>query len=387
MFLHIGLPKTGTSYLQTILWGNREALEQSGVRLPGVKRRDHLWASCVVRGDGNIGRRHSQAPDSWDRLVADCAGWDHDAVISHEFFSSASTAQAAAAVGRLAPAEVHVVVTARDTLDLFTSSWQESVKNKGTTPMDEYGTSVSDNPLEVWDWRALDLGLVLERWATAVPADRLHVLPLARTGSAPEDLWGRLATLIGVPAGSVDVSQGFANRSLGLVETETLRRINTIVEGFDRPIDRGVWIRTFLADERLVPHGGERFWPLPAQIADCRARGARAVALVRERGFDVRGSLEDLLTPDSLPVRRQPGSVTDTEVAGVAIDLAGTLLGDIRRLTRELAEERDREPQPVDTPPPTPPRAHRSLTLAGALVARARRSRRSTDEAAAGAPR
>ena len=27
VFLHVGLPKTATTYLQTILWGNRELLE------------------------------------------------------------------------------------------------------------------------------------------------------------------------------------------------------------------------------------------------------------------------------------------------------------------------------------------------------------------------
>lgn len=340
VYLHIGLPKTGTSYVQTILWGNREALERVGVLLPGEERRDHLWASCVVREDAKVRRRNSRAPGSWDRVVGDVAGWSQDAVVSHEFFAAASASQAAAAVGRLAPAEVHLVVTARDTLDLFTSSWQESVKNKGTTPMGQYCTSVSDDPLEVWNWRALDLGLVLERWSRTVPAERLHVLPLARSGSAPDDLWGRFAALVGVPPGSVDVSQGFANPSLGLAETETLRRINATLDGFDRPFDRGVWIRSFLADERLVPHGRERFWPSSDQVADCRRRGERAVALIRERGFDVRGSLDDLLTPEALPARRQPDSVSDTEVAEVAIDLVGTLLGDIRTLTKELRESR-----------------------------------------------
>ncbi len=43
VFLHIGLPKTATTYLQTILWGNREVLEQQGIRLPGPERRFHYW--------------------------------------------------------------------------------------------------------------------------------------------------------------------------------------------------------------------------------------------------------------------------------------------------------------------------------------------------------
>ena len=49
VYLHVGLPKTATTYLQTILWANRDALEQQGVRLPGGSRRAHLWASRVIR--------------------------------------------------------------------------------------------------------------------------------------------------------------------------------------------------------------------------------------------------------------------------------------------------------------------------------------------------
>ncbi len=49
VYLHVGLPKTATTYLQTILWANRDVLEEQGVRLPGHSRRAHLWASRVVR--------------------------------------------------------------------------------------------------------------------------------------------------------------------------------------------------------------------------------------------------------------------------------------------------------------------------------------------------
>ena len=49
VFVHIGLPKTATSYLQTILWTSRDRLRADGLLLPGTERRDHLWASRVIR--------------------------------------------------------------------------------------------------------------------------------------------------------------------------------------------------------------------------------------------------------------------------------------------------------------------------------------------------
>src|SRR4051812_26905153 len=176
VFLHIGLPKTGTSYLQSVLWSHREALRRRDVLLPGVEKRDHLWASCVVREDPQIANRHALAETSWARLVEEISAWPGDAVVSHEFFSSATAEQAHAAVADLAPAQVHIVVTARDTLDLFVSGWQEAIKNKETVALRDFCTATSDDPVVVWDWRALDLGLVLERWS-AVPAEQIHVIP------------------------------------------------------------------------------------------------------------------------------------------------------------------------------------------------------------------
>ena len=282
VFLHVGLPKTGTSYLQTILWSNREQLRSAGLLVPGRERRDHLWASLVVRDDPKVGRRNSRAPESWSVLLAETASWTGDVVISHEFFSAASADQAARAVDSLAPAEVHVVVTAREPLGLFTSSWQESLKNKGTTRIEDYGRTVSDDPLEVWDWRALDLGLVLERWAAGVPPERVHVVPLPPSGAPQDELWRSFCSVLGIEPGVVGDAGRFPNASMGVVEAETLRRLNERLVGFDAAFDRGVWIRSFLADDRLVPRDGERFWPGPDQVEDCRRRGDAAVAAIRE---------------------------------------------------------------------------------------------------------
>ena len=134
VFLHLGLPKTATTYLQTILWASRDRLRADGVLLPGEERRDHLWASRVVREDPNLERQPERHRTAWARLRAELAAWDGDGLVSHEFFAAASAAQAAAMIEELAPAEVHLVATAREPLGLFTASWQESLKNRNTVP-------------------------------------------------------------------------------------------------------------------------------------------------------------------------------------------------------------------------------------------------------------
>ena len=337
VFVHVGLPKTATSYLQTIIWSRRDELRARGVVVPGAERRDHLWASRTVREDPAQGRAPQRHRTAWRRIVDELDTATGTGLISHEFFAAASAEQAGAMVEALPTDEVHVVVTAREPLGLFTASWQESLKNGATTPMTEYGRSESAKSTAIWNWRTLDLRLVLERWSQAVPPERIHVVVL--DPSAPrEDVWLRFAEVVGFSSDGIDLSASFPNTSMGVVEAETLRRVNGSLEGFGSAFDRGVYIRSFLADERLVPRAGERFWPEPDQVADCRARGEAAVAHLRSAPYDVVGDVEHLRVPEELEERRLTGSVTDAEVASVAVDLAATLLGDVRELRRRGAQ-------------------------------------------------
>ena len=336
VFVHVGLPKTATSYLQTIIWSRREELQERGVVVPGRERRDHLWASRTVREDPAQGRAPQRHRTAWRRIVEELANGDGTGLISHEFFAAASAEQAAAMVAALPTDEVHVVVTAREPLGLFTASWQESLKNGATTPMPDYGRKVSARSTAIWNWRTLDLRLVLERWSQAVPPERIHVLVL--DPAAPrEDVWLKLAGVVGFPPEDIDLSGSFPNSSMGVAEAETLRRINGALDGFGSAFDRGVYIRTFLADERLVPRRGERFWPEPEQVEECRRRGDEAVAHLRSAPYDVVGDVEHLRVPAELEERRRTGSVTDAEVAAVAVDLAATMLGDVRSLRQQAA--------------------------------------------------
>ena len=49
VLLHIGLPKTGTTYLQQVVWGNRDRLASDGILLPGFGHREHLWAALDLQ--------------------------------------------------------------------------------------------------------------------------------------------------------------------------------------------------------------------------------------------------------------------------------------------------------------------------------------------------
>ena len=336
VFLHIGLPKTGTTYLQSIAWSHQEQLLEHGLLLPGFGPRQHLWASGVVRGEPRLERRHPNAPHAWSNLLSEVAKWPATTLISHEFFCGADREQAAAAVTDLNQAgadEVHLVVTCRELVELVTARWQEWIKNGATGSIDSYPPSAEFRPEDEWGWGTLDLAEVLDRWAAGLHPERVHVICPPGGSSRPEALWRTFAGIIGVADVRVDTTLAQANPGLGVVQVETLRRINPHLTTFRRPVDRGVWIRRYLAEGVLAPLGGEPFWPNRERVAELRERSRIGLERVASSGYDVHGSLDRLRTPDHLPPRRHPTSVTDAEVAEVAVSLVARLLEDVRDRT------------------------------------------------------
>ena len=190
VFLHVGLPKTGTTYLQDALWANKQVLRERGLLLPGARRR-HLLASLEVREDPGLARRPGDTAHPWQDLVAEAQQWPGDVLVTHEFFAAASVEQVRRVVADLTGAEVHVLVTARAMPDLFISRWQEWVKNGARGPIDAYPPDGPRADTGEWGWPSFDLGIVLERWGAVLPHERVHVLPMAPGSSEPGDLDGR----------------------------------------------------------------------------------------------------------------------------------------------------------------------------------------------------
>ncbi|WP_372733811.1 hypothetical protein [Nocardioides sp.] len=361
VFLHIGLPKTGTTYLQSILWAHRAALREAGLLLPGRGPREHLWASCDVRGENRLERRHADAPGSWARLAAEVNTWQRDALITHEFFCGASADQIGAALQHLEDAEVHVVITAREVVSLVTARWQEWVKNGATGAIDDYPTSEAYDPTDEWGWSTLDLADILRRWSTHVAPERIHVICPPQPQEGEDALWERFAAIVGVAPTLAQTSSARPNRSLGLVAIELMRRVN-VHAAVKRPVDRGVWLRGYLAEDVLAELDTERFWPSAARVEVLRERGRLTLEALAAGGYDVQGESAVLATPETLEPRRHPAEVTDAEVVDVAARAMARMLADVREA---------RAADGVATQGPAP-RSERFVTLARRAVGRRR---------------
>lgn len=336
-FLHIGLPKTGTTYLQHILWENKEPLKERGLLLPGATRRRHLLASLDVREDPKLARRAGDVESPWQDLVDECLRWDSDVLISHEFFAAATTGQARRAVAALAGFEVHVIITARPMVALGVSRWQEWVKSGGTLPIDDYPKRTDYDPTDEWGWGSFDLADILDRWGAVLEHPHIHVLPVAPPGAAPNDLWLRLAQVLGVDGRELPVADLPANASLGVVEVELLRRVNPLLHDFKSAADRGNWIRGFLAEGSILPDRPEKFRAGDVKQQELMERGERAVAQLRAGSFDVQGDVS-WLEDEPQTGLRHPQEVSDAEILESATQAMANMLRSIRSLT----EERDK---------------------------------------------
>lgn len=140
VFLHVGLMKTGTTYLQSRLKEHRAELLRDGVVVPSSQ------LHAVRDRFGRRGTLHKRDVDgAWEKLLTTLRTTPATVgVVSMEFLSTASAKTARDIVRELAPADVHVVVTVRDLARVLAAQWQESIQNRAAWTWSEYSGAAVD---------------------------------------------------------------------------------------------------------------------------------------------------------------------------------------------------------------------------------------------------
>jgi hypothetical protein len=285
-----------------------------------------------------------RAAAAWDRIVREVRAFDGDAVISHEFFSSASKEQAGRAIDALAPAEVHLVYTARDLTRLIPDLWQERLKYRYQGTFADFRPApVTAPPRAHWSWRTIDAVDVLQRWASTLPPELVHVVTVPRPGAPRTVLWDRFAMACGLDPAIVSLDLPATNESMGLVESELLRRINPrIGEEISGLTEVPTWVRDYLGLRVLAERKGERIGLDPHRHARMRKRSITAVEQLRQAGYDVVGDLHELIAPVAAPPFRQPEDVSTEELLDASLDVIAQMLSDYREVARERQQLRRR---------------------------------------------
>ncbi len=355
LLLHVGTPKSGTTYLQSVWWANQAELRDQGVLLPGEGVHEHFWASCVVRDNRRLLRSlPEQAAGAWQRVLEQSAAWSGDVLVSHELFSPAPDDRVAAALAEVAEVaeEVHVVLTARDLARQLPAEWQQRTKHGRFQRLSEFVEEVRTEPASPF-WRVQDVPAVLERWSQGVPAERVHLVVLPPPGGPRTFLWDRLCALTGVDGAGMAERAGAGNESLGLVEAETMRRVSERLNGDGLAKSTERLMKGFFAEQILRAPEPEKI-VAPAEVHPwLRERAEESVAALEPRGYDVVGCLGDLV-PGPEPARgRGPEDVGEEEVAGAAVAALARFVRHEERVRRtgrrhDAAPAEDDEPEPED---------------------------------------
>jgi hypothetical protein len=372
VYLHIGEPKTGTTFVQQVLWRNRSALAQFGIMLPGPRPLAHWRAAQDLRGVPQVANDPvGPFTGAWDRLVRQSLRAPRAAVISHELFCAATPEQAERAVASFADCEVHVVLTVRDMATLLPAEWQETVKHRNDRGWEDWLADVIDHEARSadrrrwWFWQVHDTLEILRIWAEHVPGERLHVVTMPPRGAARDLLWQRFADVLDVDPSVVDTSLARSNASLGLPEIELIRRVN---QHLPEELPGWFYMRTvkeLLAHDVLARRPTVGRLELPAERdAWAREQGELLIDGLRNGGYRIRGDLEDLLPRPISGHRDTPSDVTTEQLLDASVDAISALLAD-RAAAEGMALP---SPDPDGKPSKTEP------TLKAALVALSRRS-------------
>lgn len=328
VYLHVGSPKSGTTYLQRLLRHNQAALADQGVLVAGKTHVELVHAGFVIREDSRLERLPTRAAGAWDRVVEQVRSFrGHTAIVSYELFAGAKRTQAADAIASLAGLEVHVVVTTRDLGQAVSSAWQERLKFALDVPLEEWQPPPeSRGPRAEWGWRTMDPASVAGRWGAGLPPEHVHIVTAPRRGAPRRELWDRFAEACSLQDVTVDLDIPPANESLGVTAAEVLRRVNEQDLG---PIkgarEQSRWLRDTLAHTVLAPLDDEPMGITDTQLAAAEERARAAVAAIGEAGWTVHGDLDDVAA--TRREGRMPGEVPADELLDVAVrTIAGLLL-------------------------------------------------------------
>ncbi len=311
-YVHIGAPKTGTTFIQKVLFENRVALESRGMLYPDANLRGfghHDLAYLLGGGYPDYATPQSRSldeiADDLKRAVADFGG---SLIIDSENFylcpAPAALADLLERTGCTNDRDVTIIVYVRRQDDAHESWYNQTVKAQGSTH--DVAASLEASR-ELWDYRTQ-----LAAWSQAFGRDAIVVRPYEAQaftgGSIIEDFF----SLIGVSSEGLTVTPERVNSGINRDVLEFQRIVNALPMTIQekRRFHRSLIELTAktagsgLFDERPVLDATAR-----RAIMDAYAESNRAVAqtyLNRDQLFSATSNQDEALsgTPSGLTTEK-----------------------------------------------------------------------------------
>jgi len=351
VYLHIGAPKTGTTYLQDRLALNAASLADHGIHFPSRSPLVspglfHFRAALDLLGQ-DWGGEPGHAAGNWDALAKRVRRRSGTVIVSHEILAPARPEHVARAMADLAGSEVHIVYCARDLGRAIPAAWQESIKQGRRWSFRKFLRKTRRG--KPWFFRAFDLPTVLATWGSQLPPERIHVVTLPpRPGetdaaTSPDaavpggPLWLRFCEVCGIDPAWAPRDSGRINQSLGVAETQLIRQLNRRLERTTRrEASYDALIREMLAQDQLVGRTSAPVRLPPADYEWVEQMADRWADYLQQSGVDVVGELADLrpVRPPEGARWRDPDRVPARQRLQVSLDA-------LAAMTREAAARPD----------------------------------------------
>ena len=342
VFLHVGAPKTGTTYLQDRLAANARSLKRHGVHFPSANLvtsapLSQFRAALDLR-EQDWGGEPGHARGAWPAMLKRVGRLDGTVVISHEILAPAPADQVRRArddLHGLGDTEVHVVDSARDLGRQVPAAWQESIKQGRIWTYRQFQRRLVAG--RTWFAHAFDLPSVLGTWSADLPPGRVHLVtvPQDRGGDV---LWGRFCQVFGIDPAWAPSERARGNPSMGVAETQLLVLLNRRLRrrGLD-PNSYDRIVRETLAQGTLANRRGTRL-QLPPELHPWAVAEAERWAgwLADHEDVEVVGDVAELLPGPAVDPQayRQPAAAPARAQLNAALDA-------LVLMTQESARRKD----------------------------------------------
>jgi hypothetical protein len=327
--LHIGAPKTGTTYLQHRLSRNAKTLAKHDVHVPTrnllVSPELFQFRAALDLLGQDWGGQPGHADGAWDQLVRRLHAKQGTAIVSHEILAPAAPDVIGRAMRDLAGLEVHVVYSARDLARAVPAAWQESIKQGRKWTYRRFLNRIEFG--KPWFYRAFDLPTVLTHWSAGLPPERVHVVTVPQRGADQGELFTRFCTAFGIDPAWAPLDSDRLNSSLGVAETQVVRQLNRRMDrATRREAEYDELIRELLAQGRLVHRDSPPVRLPPSRYAWATEQAEQWIEWIKLSGVHVVGDVDELrpqphaedepyVNPDKVPARAQLAAAVDALAA------------------------------------------------------------------------
>jgi hypothetical protein len=227
--IHIGLPKTGTKYIQNSLSHLRSRLLTAGINYPNdmwtkSSHFSHFEIVEKIRRGAISGLKEyfdKFNSSSCDTIVLSCEGFVDLKVEQIEQLNSL-----------LDGAQAEIVLYTRRWTDWIPSAWQQSVRQGDRDTLPEFINKLLRNPENE---QAVNHGLILDRFERVFGKESIKIISYSNVMDAKKDLLDDFGEIIlNIPSLGPEAKRPIVNESISVKETNLVRTLNGLDYGADR---------------------------------------------------------------------------------------------------------------------------------------------------------